>query len=111
MFEDRLNSLYSTMLLPLIAITLAACASSTKPEEAEPIAVLTVNEEGEYVFPEDDWRDEVVCRRVRPVGSHVPKKVCKTRGQMEEDELEALESLGPERTISGSLPTPSPTPN
>jgi hypothetical protein len=104
MFVRRLLSPCSALSLALIATTFSACASSTNPQEPEPVAELEVNEAGEYVFPEDDKANEIVCRRYRTVGSHLPKRVCKTRREMEEEQREALESVGPLRTMGGDEP-------
>jgi hypothetical protein len=51
-----------------------------------------------------------VCRKRRPIGSHIPVTVCKTRGQIDGDREAALNSVGMLRTISGGLPTPPPPP-
>jgi hypothetical protein len=77
---------------------LSACASN----DSESLAVLDVNEAGEYVFDEtqDDW-DEVVCKRQKIAGSHVPQRVCKTRAQLEDEREEALESVGPLAPMAG----------
>ena len=70
------------------------CASDGSTQQDEQMANLEVNEAGEYVFPEDE-ADELVCRRVRPTGSHFPKRVCKTRRELAEEERKVMESYGP----------------
>jgi hypothetical protein len=56
--------------------------------------------------------DEVICRKQRPVGSHVPVLVCRTRRQMDRERDAAVDSVGILRTMTGDLPPPpSPPPN
>ena len=33
--------------------------------------------------------EEVICRKEQVIGSRIPKKVCRTRGQIEQDRKEA----------------------
>jgi hypothetical protein len=47
---------------------------------------------------------QVICRKVRLTGSHIPKRVCRTRAQIEAEQAEAQETLGElsKRTYSGT---------
>ena len=90
---------YIQSILVIAATFLSIVACATGETQSDDLQV--------YNFPA---RDEFVCRRQRTVGSHVPKTVCRTRGQMEADQREALEAVGPLRTMSGNLPTPPPPP-
>lgn len=81
----------------VLALVLGGCGS-TPIDTPEPVATLEVNEAGEYVFEDEGWRDEVVCKRQRTSGSHVSRKVCKTRGEIEDEREAAFDvvgSLGP----------------
>ncbi len=48
-------------------------------------------------------QNELVCRKVRSVGSNIPKKVCRTRAQLEADRESGQETLDAlsRRTFSG----------
>jgi hypothetical protein len=52
--------------------------------------------------------NEVICKRQRPVGSHVPVRVCRTRLQMERDREAAYRNFGPGAPEMGDLPPPPP---
>lgn len=88
---------YLYLLALISAFGVAGCATS----ESEP---------GNEKFVDAGPKDEIVCRRERPVGSHVPRDVCYSRRESEENQRRALEALGPLRTMSGSLPTPPSQP-
>lgn len=66
---------------------------------------------GNEYFAETPPRDEIVCRRERPVGSHVPRQVCRTVRESDENQRRALEAMGPLRTMSGDLPAPPRPPS
>lgn len=76
-------------------------------------ATDTVAEDGlVYNEPAMD-PNQLVCKRQRPVGSHIPRRVCRTRAQIEQDREAALRSTGPLRTMGGIGPPPpaaSPSP-
>ena len=95
MSQKRMYLLLSAMI---VTFGLAGCASN----ESEPESVAYDN------LPPD--RDEVICRRQRPVGSHVPVTVCRTRGQMERDREAAMRIYGPGAPEMGDLPRPPPRP-
>lgn len=90
---------FCTVLLAATAIVgIAACA--TNETESEPVYAAAT-----------EAREEVICRKQRTVGSHVPKVVCRTRGQMDDERREALDSVGMLRTMGGDeppLPSSSP---
>lgn len=45
--------------------------------------------------------EELICRRYRPVGSHIPVEVCRSRAEIEAAREAALRSVGPLRPMSG----------
>ncbi len=57
------------------------------------------NSDDERVIGRVEMRDktqagrEVICRLERPVGSHVPRRVCRTRQQMADDRAEAVQRI------------------
>ncbi len=55
-------------------------------------------------------RNELICRRQRTVGSHIPVQICRTRAQIEADREAAMRMVGPLSTESGNLPPPPPPP-
>ena len=83
------------------SIGVAACATSESPPKSDIQAAIDADAGA-------DSRAEVVCRKRRPVGSHIPVTVCKTRGQMDRDREAALNSAGMLRTMTGDLPSPPP---
>ncbi len=80
--------------LGLIVLGLGAYASSAT-NAPQAVVKLEVNEAGEYVFDDDDYRNEVVCKRQRVSGSHVPRRVCKMRAQLEKERQAVMDALGP----------------
>ena len=98
----KIKQLIQMLTLAATMLFVAGCAADggNKSDE-EQVAKLEVNEEGEYVFPEDEM-DEVVCKRVRRTGSHFLERVCRTKRQMAEDERIMMESYGPLGVESGS---------
>ena len=88
----------SLVMIAVIA-GLSACSSNeTAPDEAMA-----------YEEPRFD-PNEVICKRQRPVGSHVPVTVCRTRAQMEMDREAAYRNFGPDAPEMGDLPPPPPSP-
>lgn len=87
--------------MPVTAIVLAARASG---ETATDDVVAY------QALPMDP--NEVICKRQRPIGSHIPVRVCRTRAQIEADREAALRNTGPLRTMGGrpAAPSPPPTP-
>lgn len=57
-------SLFLRVATSLSIIVLGGCAT-TSPDAPERTAAVEVNEAGEYVFEDEGWRDEVVCKRQR----------------------------------------------
>jgi hypothetical protein len=49
-----------------------------------------------------DTKDTIVCKTQRKVGSHIPVRVCRTRGEMEAAQKAAVEMAGPLRTMGGT---------
>ncbi|MDX1405455.1 MAG: hypothetical protein R3192_12995 [Woeseiaceae bacterium] len=86
---------YLSCIAALLLLAVAACATNESGK-------------GNDVFADTPPKDEIVCRRVRPVGSHVPVEVCRTTAQSEEDQRRALDAIGPLRPMGGDLPPPPP---
>ena len=51
--------------------------------------------------------NQIICKRQRVAGSHIPRRVCRTRAQIEQDREAALRATGPLRTMGGIGPPPS----
>ena len=76
-------------LMPLVvAMAAASCSSAERRPDAPIVADLSPDE-------------EVICRRYRPVGTHIPVQVCRTRAEIEAAREAALRSVGPLRPMSG----------
>ena len=60
------------LLTGLAVMALSGCASSDAIPTAEAQA-------------RDNARDEMVCEMVRPLGSRMPKRVCRSRADIERD--------------------------
>ena len=85
----------------LLFLLVACSANDTVPDDG-----LVYNE------PAMD-PNQVICKRQRPAGSHIPRRVCRTRAQIEQDREAALRATGPLRTMGGIGPPPpasSPSP-
>ena len=85
----------SILIIAATNLSIVACASGETELDDQQVNNLPAT-------------DEVVCRRERHVGSHVPVMICRTRRQMEEDRREALEAVGPLRTMGGDEPKSPP---
>lgn len=90
----------SAPILIAAAIGMAACSGN----KTEPDATVA------YDVPRFDPH-EVICKRQRPVGSHIPVMVCRTRAQMEMDREAAYRNFGPGAPETGDLPPPPPSPS
>ena len=88
---------YAILLAIAAPVGIVACATSESGQDASYSSV-------------SEARDDVICRRQRTVGSHVPVRVCQTRGQMERDREAALNEVGMLRTMSGDLRSAPPPP-
>ena len=73
-----------------MSFMLVACATGDTQSEAERAANAP---------PKDD----IVCRRQRPVGSYVPVNVCRKREDADADRKEAQRVMGPLRPMSGDM--------
>lgn len=76
----------------LTAVFLGVVASASNEQAADAKAVADAPP-----------KDEVVCRRERPVGSHVPVWVCRDAGDADLEREDAQRALGPLRTMSGTV--------
>ena len=88
---------HAILVVATTSIGIVACATSETGSDAE-------------YFSGQPPKDEIICRRQRTVGSHVPVHICRTRAQVEADREAALRAIGPLRTMSGDLPKPPPPP-
>ena len=62
------------------------------------IGCATTDDQGMDVVESDVGLDEVICSYEKPIGSHVPRRVCRTRGEIEREAQETrrvLEQLPP----------------
>lgn len=89
-----------------VVIGVAACASkdanSGKSANAdEPIDEWVEDLNTDLSSVHKQRQDEVVCRKVRTVGSYVPKRVCRTRAQIEAEREAVLDGVGPLRPMAG----------
>ena len=79
---------YRLVLLSAFSSALVSCSSSERRPDEPIVADLSPGE-------------EIVCRRQRPVGSHIPVEVCRTRAEIEAAQEAASRAVGPLRTMSG----------
>ena len=95
--------LVSALTLGLL-ITLAGCAAPTSGKtkdlqvaptytEEEKAAMSSEEKVAAYNESMSDEKDELVCRREKPTGSHMSKTVCYTREQIEAQRNAAQEAL------------------
>lgn len=91
------KSYFTKLPLPVaVAAVLTACGSSSpEPDESQEDVVLA------GVLDDDLVKERVICKRQRPLGTHVAVKVCKTESQIEAERKAAQDSMGMLRTISG----------
>lgn len=61
----------------------------------------TDSKEGDYIVSSLSPEEEVICKRQRPVGSHIPVTICRTRAQIQADQEAAMREVGPMRTMGG----------
>jgi len=85
----------SMLIMAAMSLIIVACAT----DETQPDYLQVYN---------DDERDEVVCRGERTFGSRVVKLVCRTKGEIEEDQRRAMQMTGPLRTMGGDEPRRPP---
>jgi len=106
--RSNLVSRFLVRIAPVIVVLplgLFACSGN------ETVTDQTADDETvAYEFPRYD-PDEVICKRQRPVGSHVPKMVCRTRRQMELDREAVYRNFGTGAPEMGDLPPPPPSPS
>lgn len=80
----------------LLIFFMTGCASN-QPDTDQQHSVLADNTPVNNAVPVESERvsddSEVVCRRVRETGSHIPKKVCKTRAQIERERAANADAL------------------
>lgn len=77
-------------VLTAACLGIVACASNEQATSAKSIA-------------DAPPRDEVLCRRERPLGSHVPVWVCRDARDAELERDDAQRAMGPLRTMSGTV--------
>lgn len=94
------NLVHAVLVAVVAPLGIIACsANDTEPDETLVYTETVVD------------RDQLVCKRQKVAGSHIPRRVCRTRGQMERDREEALRATGPLRTMGGIGPPPAPPPS
>ena len=86
------------LLLPvLISLALSACAASgPEPGQSEPVQAAGAGGAGETPAAMTDSvaaGEEIICERVKPTGSRVAVRVCRTRAEIEERERLDQEAL------------------
>lgn len=94
---------YATLVLALVG--LAACSSMPKSQTTKDLANApqytqeekdAMTEEQKIALYNESMSQEkskVVCRREKPIGSHMTKTVCRTRAEIEQDQENSQESL------------------
>jgi hypothetical protein len=98
-----IKTLVSAIALGLL-VALAGCAAPTSGKtkdlqvaptytEEEKAAMSTEEKVAAYNDSMSDEKDELVCRREKPTGSHMSKTVCYTREQIDMQRKEAQEAL------------------
>jgi hypothetical protein len=110
-------------LLSAILLALAACAANDPPAPPEPAETIvapvvqnsaTASETGLEFFeapgvpltamvPADENR--LICRKERTLGSNIPRRVCRTQRQIDDERAAGQESLRQlsNRTLNGDL--------
>ena len=100
----KILTYHRLLALTVPVIFLAACITNETEPDEDAVA---------YQEPMDP--NEVICKRQRPIGSHIPVRICRTRAQIEADREAALRATGPLRTMGGrpgpAAPPPPPTPS
>jgi len=82
-----------SMLGLLFALT-AACASSTASSGGAAMKSQSSNSAASADKPataQDD--NKLICQTERPVGSNIPKRVCRTQAQIDKERAEAQEQM------------------
>lgn len=87
--------------IPIHLVLLAAIA----PAGIVACAANDTEADDGYVYNHSP-NDEVICRRQRVVGSHLPVRVCKTRAQMERERAAGARAMDDLRTMGGNEPRP-----
>ena len=96
------------LLAVMTLALLSACASmpeSTATTDARDGALYSEEEKAAMSSEEkvaayneaQEEKNQVVCRRERPVGSRMTKTVCRTRAQIEEERRAAQDALSQDR--------------
>src|SRR5215831_7943883 len=93
--KRRLNLRFAAPLLLALA---AACATSSSSQSEQEIAVITAS--GNTVLPQPG--DELICEYEETVGSHIPKRICRSKADLESLRQETVQSMRDLR------PTPPP---
>lgn len=75
-----------TVALAAVLSLGTACASTTQSSSAKP-ATTSADSPGAtgQAAVAKDKRTEMICESVKEVGSNIPTRICKTRGQLAEE--------------------------
>lgn len=108
-------------MVALALIPLAGCSSPpSQPESvgnptaadgsapvftAEEKAAMTQEEKLRVYNETAADRDRVVCRRERPVGSHMPRTICRTVAEIEAEREAAQETIRQDRVGRSAVPS------
>ncbi len=76
--ETRIVALAALLLLG------TACASPTQSSSAKPATSAVASSNAAGKGPADK-RNEIVCESVKEVGSNIPTRICKTKGQLADE--------------------------
>lgn len=70
----------------------SACATSSAPAGSSALKAQTsATPQSKTVAADDD--DKLICEMERPVGSNIPKRVCRTKAQMDREREAAQEQM------------------
>jgi hypothetical protein len=80
-----------------LAVLLGACASGPEPTDQLHSVVASDGIPGDNTVPVESQRvsndSEKICRRIRDTGSNIPRKVCRTRAEIERERAAHADAL------------------
>jgi len=83
--KRRLSLCFTSPLLLL----LAACATSQSAQSEQEIAVITAT--GNTVPPQAG--EALICEYEETVGSHIPRRICRSKSELESTRTEAQDTI------------------
>jgi hypothetical protein len=102
MHHSIIRVIYLTIVLAALTSACSTSGVNARPPTAGKMSIE--KNPGLRATPtatNSETKDEVVCRTQRAVGSHIPRRVCRTRAEMEAAQKAAIETAGPLRTMGG----------